>query len=128
MVEQFLGMLDSGADPDDIAKVFADDIDWDVPGSASLPWTGRRFKRAEVAEYLRTLAMNIVPEENVDQIEAILYDGDHAVLLGRFGRVARTTGRRYEMAVAMYFEVSDERITKFRLYEDSHQVANAYAE
>lgn len=33
-----------------------------------------------------------------------------------------------EMAVAMHFQVSGDKITKFRLYEDSFQVANAYAE
>ncbi|WP_164842567.1 nuclear transport factor 2 family protein [Actinoplanes solisilvae] len=128
LVERFFTMLGSGADAEDIAKLFAEDVDWDVPGSASLAWTGKRSNRAEVADYLRTLAANIVPEQNVDEIEAILYDGKHAVMLGRFGRVARSTGRPYEMEVAMRFEVNGDEITKFRLYEDSHQVAGAYAE
>lgn len=128
VVERFFGMLGSGADAEEIATLFADDIDWDLPGSPSIPWTGKRSKPAEVADYLRTLAANIVPEENVDEIETIVYDGDHAVMLGRFGRVARTTGRRYEMAVAMHFQVRGDKIVKFRLFEDSYQVANAYAE
>ncbi|MFG2049452.1 nuclear transport factor 2 family protein [Micromonospora sp. NPDC048935] len=128
VVEQFFGMVGGGANPDDIAMLFGDDLDWDVPGSPSIPWTGRRSRRADVADYLRTLGANIVPEENVDEIETILYDGDHAVMVGRFGRVARNTGRRYEMAVAMHFQVSGDKIIKFRLYEDSFQVANAYAE
>jgi ketosteroid isomerase-like protein len=128
VVEQFFGLVGGGAEPEDVALLFADEIDWDVPGSPSVPWTGRRSKRAEVADYLRTLGAHIVPEENVDEIETILYDGDHAVVLGRFGRVARPTGRRYEMAVAMHFQVSGDKIVKFRLYEDSFQVAAAYAE
>ncbi|MFF0153724.1 nuclear transport factor 2 family protein [Micromonospora sp. NPDC005203] len=128
VVEQFFGMVGGGADPDGIAMLFSDPVDWDVPGSPSIPWTGRRSRRADVADYLRTLGANIVPEQNVDEIEAVLYDGEHAVMLGRFGRVARTTGRRYEMAVAMHFQVSGDKIVKFRLYEDSFQVAAAYAE
>ncbi|MFG1917426.1 nuclear transport factor 2 family protein [Micromonospora sp. NPDC048898] len=128
VVERFFGLLGGGAGPEETAALFADNIDWDVPGSPSVPWVGRRSTRAEVADYLRILGANIVPKENVDEVEAILYDGDDAVMLGRFGRVARSTGRRYEMAVAMHFRVRDDQIVKFRLYEDSFQVANAYAE
>jgi hypothetical protein len=32
------------------------------------------------------------------------------------------------MAVAMHFQVTNGEIVKFRLYEESFQVANAYAE
>ncbi|SCF00401.1 nuclear transport factor 2 family protein [Micromonospora mirobrigensis] len=128
VVERFFAMVGGGADPEEIALLFAEDVDWDLPGSPAIPWVGRRSSRAEVADYLRVLGANIVPEENVDQIEAILYDGDDAVMLGRFGRVARSTGRRYEMAVAMHFRVRGDQIVAFRLYEDSFQVAEAYAE
>jgi ketosteroid isomerase-like protein len=58
VVEEFFGLL-AGGDPDKVAEVFADDIDWYVPGSASLPWTGPRTKRSEVADYFRTLGANI---------------------------------------------------------------------
>ncbi|MGC5311417.1 nuclear transport factor 2 family protein [Micromonospora zamorensis] len=128
VVERFFGLLGGGAAPEEIAMVFAEDVDWDVPGSPAVPWVGRRSTRAEVADYLRVLGANIVPEENVDEVEAILYDGDDAVMVGRFGRVARSTGRRYDMAVAMHFRVRDDQIVKLRLFEDSFKVANAYAD
>jgi ketosteroid isomerase-like protein len=128
VVERFFGLVGGGAEPEEIASLFAEQIDWDVPGSPSIPWVGRRSTPAEVAEYMRVLAANIVPEENVDDVEAVLYDGDDAVMLGRFGRVARSTGRRYEMAVAMHFRVSSGKIVKFRLYENSFLVAAAYAD
>ncbi|MFI6064401.1 hypothetical protein ACIA47_03890 [Micromonospora sp. NPDC051227] len=41
--------------------------------------------------------------------------------------MARSTGRRYEMAVAVHFRVHGDQIVKLRLYEDSFLVANAYA-
>lgn len=81
VVEQFLGLLGAG-DPDAVAQIFADEIDWYVPGSDRLPWTGRRTTPAEVADYLRVLGENIVPEENIDKVEALVVEGRHAVLLG----------------------------------------------
>ncbi|MFD9658158.1 nuclear transport factor 2 family protein [Streptomyces mirabilis] len=127
VVEKFFGLL-AGGDPDKLAEVFADDIDWYVPGSASLPWTGPRTKRSEVADYFRTLGANIVPEKNVDDIEALLVDGDHAVMLGRFTRVAKSTGRTFDMPIAMHRKVAGDKIVKLHLYEDTLAVAEAYAD
>jgi hypothetical protein len=42
-------------DADAVAKLFAETIDWDVPGATTVPWTGRRSKRHEVADYFMTL-------------------------------------------------------------------------
>ncbi|MER5409330.1 nuclear transport factor 2 family protein [Streptomyces sp. NPDC002769] len=127
VVEKFLGLLGAG-DPDAVAKVFAEVIDWYVPGSDQLPWTGRRTTPAEVADYLRVLGENIVPEENVDKIEALIVEGEHAVLLREFTRTARSTGRVYEMPIAMHFQVTDDKISKLYLYEDTAKVAQAYAQ
>ncbi|MBY8880678.1 nuclear transport factor 2 family protein [Actinacidiphila acidipaludis] len=126
VVEKFFGLLAAG-DPDAVAEVFGEDIDWYVPGSPSLPWTGRRSKSSEVPGYLRTLVDNIVPEKNVDRVEALVVDGDHAVMLGRFTRVAKSTGRTYEMPIAMHFQVAGDKIVKFYLYEDTLKVSQAYA-
>jgi ketosteroid isomerase-like protein len=127
VVEKFFGLLAAG-DPDKVAELFADDIDWYVPGSALLPWTGPRSTGGEVADYLRTLGSNIVPEKNVDQVEALLVDGDHAVMLGRFTRVAKSSGRTYAMPIAMHFQVAGEKIVKMYLYEDTLKVAEAYSD
>ncbi|MCC5478375.1 nuclear transport factor 2 family protein [Streptomyces barringtoniae] len=93
-----------------------------------MPWTGRRTTPAEVADYLRVLGEHIVPEENVDSIEALVVDGDRAVLLGEFSRVARSTGRSYQMPIAIHFQVADGEIIKLHLYEDTFKVAQAYAQ
>ncbi|MER6086204.1 nuclear transport factor 2 family protein [Streptomyces sp. NPDC001833] len=81
-----------------------------------------------MAGYLRTLGDNIVPERNVDQVDALLVDGEHAVMLGRFTRVAKSTGRTYEMPVAMHFRVEGDRIVQLHLYEDTLKVFQAYTD
>lgn len=80
-----------------------------------------------MADYLRTLVENIVPEKNIDEVEALLIDGEHAVMLGRFTRVAKSTGRTYEMPIAMHFQVAGDKIVKMYLYEDTLKVSEAYA-
>ena len=42
--------------------------------------------------------------------------------------MARSTGRSYQMPVAMHFQVTDGEITKLYLYEDTLKVAQAYAQ
>jgi ketosteroid isomerase-like protein len=79
-----------------------------------------------VADYLRVLGENIVPEENVDKVEALIVEGEHAVLLGEFTRTAKSTGRRYQMPIAMHFQVAGDKISKLYLYEDTAKVAQAY--
>jgi hypothetical protein len=36
-------------DAEEIGELFADQIDWFVPGSRALPWTGSRSRREQVA-------------------------------------------------------------------------------
>ncbi|MCO6009708.1 nuclear transport factor 2 family protein [Actinoallomurus purpureus] len=126
IAEKFFGLL-AGGDPDKVAEVFADEIDWYVPGSASLPWTGRRSKRGEVSDYLRTLGSQFVLEKNIDEVEALLVDGDHAVMLGRFSRVVKSNGRAFSMPVAMHLQVAGDKIVKMYLYEDTLKVAEAFS-
>ncbi|GAA4827042.1 hypothetical protein [Streptomyces ziwulingensis] len=42
-------------DPNGIQELFAEEIDWYVPGSDTLSWTGRRTRREEVAPYFSTM-------------------------------------------------------------------------
>ncbi|QIY68857.1 nuclear transport factor 2 family protein [Streptomyces sp. RLB1-33] len=69
-----------------------------------------------------------MPEKNVDDIEALLVDGDHAVMLGRFTRVAKGTGRTFMTPIAMHLQVAGDKIVKLHPYEDTLAVAEAYAE
>jgi hypothetical protein len=54
LVADFVGRLGE-RDAEGIGKLFADEIDWYVPGSEALPWTGSRSRREQVAEYFRTM-------------------------------------------------------------------------
>jgi ketosteroid isomerase-like protein len=69
-----------------------------------------------------------LPEAADTQVERILIDGDHAVVLGEIRQSARSTGRPYRSRFALHLTVVDGRITRHHVYEDSLAVAQAFAE
>ena len=109
-----------------VAALFADDIDWFVPGPPSLPWTGRRTRREQVPAYFHTLWSHFALEHSRAQIDKLLLDGEDAVALGRFSHVARTTGQAFSTPFAMHLTVKDGGITALHLYEDTYAVGKAF--
>lgn len=125
-VQTFFHLLGTG-DPDRIADVFAEEIDWYVPGDESLPWTGRRTHRREVPEYFTLLWPALVAGQSVVEFDRLLVDGDDAVWLGRFTHTVKANNRTFTTPVAFHFTVRDGKISRLHLYEDTHAVAQAVA-
>jgi ketosteroid isomerase-like protein len=115
-------------EPEPVAALFADTVDWDVPGDERVPWTGTRSSRDEVAAYFRTLWSVCDTAQADTAVSQMLVDGADAVVLGVFKQTIRATGRRFSTPVALHITVADGVITRLRMYEDSHAVARAYAE
>jgi uncharacterized protein len=118
----FLSLLGAG-DPDRIADIFASEIDWYVPGSPDLPWTGQRSTRAEVPAYFHALWPAFVPGESETEIHKVLIDGPDAVILGRFTHTMKSNGRRFTTPVALHLTVDNGHITRMHLFEDTYIVA-----
>ncbi|MFI6122131.1 nuclear transport factor 2 family protein [Streptomyces sp. NPDC051064] len=123
-ISRFLALLAAG-DAEGLAGLFADDIDWFVPGDSSLPWTGVRSRREEVSAYFRTLWPVFVEGASESEIGHILVDGDEAALFGRFTHTVKSTGRRFTTPVAFRLTVRDGRIERLHLFEDTLTVAQA---
>src|ERR1700757_5482535 len=119
-LEELLGRL-GRFEPEQVAAMFAEPVDWDVPGDARVPWVGARSRREEVAEYFRTLWSVCDTGQTDTAVSQVLVDGSEAVVLGVFTQTIRATGRRFSTPVALHITVSDDGlITRLRLYEDSH--------
>src|ERR1700687_3048494 len=82
VVPLFLERLGKG-DTDVITELFADDIDWRLPGRV-LPWAGRRSHRSEVPEFFRVLESACVPAETRVDGEKMLVAGEDAVVFGPY--------------------------------------------
>ena len=127
VAEQFLQRL-AAADADGLGDLFADSIDWRVPGDTALPWVGARSHRSEVPAYFRSLWTGLDTGKSIVDIDGILVDGEDAVLLAHFSHVAAPTGKRFDTDVAMRLTVSGDKLVRLHLYEDTWAVSRAFAE
>ena len=126
-LNEFFGRL-ARFEPRAVANLFAETVDWDVPGDERVPWTGRRSSREQVEVYFQTLWSECDPAQTDNAIGPILVDGPDAVVLAVFTQTIRATGKRFSTPAAVHITVDDAGlITRFRIYEDSFAVARAYA-
>ncbi|WP_249644486.1 nuclear transport factor 2 family protein [Nocardia sputi] len=131
VVEELLRRIGSG-DPEAIAEMYAEEVDWrlDWPeaehGRAATPWIRHRSTRADAAEHFRSIAEHHVPEEVATTVDGVLVDGADAVALGEIRQTARRTGRAYRARFALHLTVRDGLVIRHHVYEDSLAVAQAF--
>jgi ketosteroid isomerase-like protein len=112
-------------DPDGIQELFAEEIDWHVPGSDALPWTGRRTRREEVAPYFTTMWSHFAHGRSKAVLERIIVDGGDVVLLAVFTHTVEANGKEFTTPTAIHLTVEGDRIVRMHLYEDTLTVAEA---
>jgi ketosteroid isomerase-like protein len=125
VVQEFLGRL-GAQDPDAVGELFADDIDWFVPGNPTLPWTGVRKQGSDVPVFLRTMWSHFVEGQSQVGFDSVVVDGEAAVVFAEFTHTAAVTGRIFTTPVALRFQVVDGQIVKMHLFEDTHAVSAAF--
>lgn len=126
-VTAFLQRL-GAQDAEGLGQLFADDIDWFVPGNTDLtPWAGKRTRNSEVPEYFRSLWAAVEPGRSVVSVEGLVADGESAVIFAVFDHVAVPTGRPFHTDVALRLTISEGKITRMHLFEDTAATAAAYA-
>lgn len=113
-------------DPEQIAALFAEEVDWYIPGDTdAAPWVGRRHTRAQVAEFYRMLYGAVTPL--TADLQTLLVEGDTAVATGEFSSRMNATGRVLESLFFIQITVRDGRIVRYRLLEDTLAVVHSLA-
>ena len=102
----------------------SEDVDWRLPDTEGVPFTGARRGRAQVAEFFTTLAgaqdtLAFEPRELVAQ-------GDKVVALGQYRWRVKQNGHEYGGDWAHAFTVRDGKIAGFHEYMDTAAAAGAY--
>ncbi|RUL90763.1 nuclear transport factor 2 family protein [Verrucosispora sp. FIM060022] len=122
-VDTLLSRIVAGAAPEQVAELYADQVDWQVnwPSSEHLdvPWIRPRSTRADVVDHHRTLAAATVPGQAEATVTGILVDGPDAVVFGQVAQTVRRTGKRFTARFALHLTVVDGRIVRHHVYEDS---------
>jgi ketosteroid isomerase-like protein len=125
LVTSFLQALGT-KDAEGVGALFADDIDWYVPGHADLPWTGARTKGSQVAEYFTTMWPHFDPDKSTVELDKLVISGEDAVIFATFGHTALSTGRSFVTPAVLHLVAVDGKFVHMHLSEDTEAVARAF--
>jgi ketosteroid isomerase-like protein len=107
-----------------LLELCADEITWQLPEMANVPFGGERRTRAGVGEFFALIdaheeALRFEPNETVAQ-------GDKVVSLGFYQWRVKSTGREFEGDFAHVFTIRNGKIVAFHEYTDTAACANAF--
>lgn len=124
VVEDYLRRAAKG-DPERIAAIYAEKVDWMVAENPQVPWIRSRSTRTDVAGHWVDLASYTVPDQGAFSIDAIVVEGSEAVVMGHLSGTVRATGKTFSGPFALRLSVDDGLITRHHIYENSLSVAAA---
>lgn len=124
IVDAFFNAFGSGDIPG-LAALFADDADFFVAGSPTVPWVGRHAGKAGFEAFFASFGELLsAPEEFV--IATRVTEGTDAVVIGRCAFGVLATGKKFDNRFAMHFSVKDGKIVKYHMYEDSYAIHESF--
>lgn len=105
----------------DITDLFAEVVDWDLPGNAGkFPWVGKRNTKAEIKDFFKELQANIVSESF--ELEFIAVNGENAVAVGQLTSKILQYNQSFSTAFTITFKVVNGKIVKYHFLEDSYKL------
>ncbi|MBC9914433.1 nuclear transport factor 2 family protein [Chitinophaga varians] len=112
---------------DEILPLFADHVDWYIPGNETLaPWLGRRSTKADVTAFYTMLWQHTTPISG--EIFHSMTQGNVTLTSGRFRVKMLQTDRIYESLFFTEITVENNLITKYRLLEEGYGLVVALEE
>jgi len=117
-VEKFFGFIDA-KDPDKIASMVSEKVDWYIFESKYMPWTGHRSKREEISKSFTTLFSYFVDGSEKLEAQSFLLRGNEVAVFGFVERTVKKNGKHFRMPLAIHLTVENNLISKFSLYEET---------
>jgi len=106
-----------------VLNAMSEDIIWEMPG-VTLPISGSRHGRADVAEFFRILDES----DEIQQFDPreFMASGDTVVVLGHYRARIKSTDATNDFDWVHVFTVRDGRVVGFRQFFDTEKAAKAY--
>jgi ketosteroid isomerase-like protein len=121
---EFLRRLRSGAEPDEIAGLFSENLEWEIAGDTGiLPCIGKKTGRAAVTDFVKDSQTLI--ERISFEVHDILANDRRAVILGSLASKLKQTGKIGNTDFAIVLTVANGEIVRFQMLEDSFAVSQA---
>lgn len=114
--------IQSGKSAGKIEDLFADKVDWDMPGNESkFPWVGKRHTKQEVAAFFAEFRTHIEPVNL--ELEFCAFEGEHAVAVGHLTSKILKYDKLFSTAFTITFKVQEGKIVKYHFLEDSYKLS-----
>ena len=124
LAQEFLGCMGSGAEPDEIAKLFSENLEWEIAGDTGvLPWIGRKSGSAAITDFVRDSRAMLEPLSF--EVHDILAGEGRAVILGALASKLKQNGKVITTDFAIVLTVASGKIVRFQMLEDSFAVSSA---
>jgi ketosteroid isomerase-like protein len=116
--EKFFGYI-GAKDPEKIASMVSEKVDWYIFESKYMQWTGHRTKRAEISKLFTTLFSYFVDGSEKLDAQSFLVRGNEVAVFGFVERTVKKNGKHFKMPLAIHLTVENNLISKFSLYEET---------
>lgn len=104
-----------------IADLFAEEIDWDLPGNKEkFEWVGKRTTKKEVEDFFKELYRNVKPEKF--DIDFISVKGENATVVGQLSSTLLKYDTLFTTEFVVIFKVVNGKIVKYHFLEDSYSL------
>jgi uncharacterized protein len=124
LAREFLRRMGSGAAPAEIAKLFSENMEWEIAGDTGvLPWIGQKSGRAAITDFVND--SRAMMERISFEVHNIVADDDRAVILGSLTSKFKRTGKIVKTDFAIVLTVANGEIVRFQMLEDSFAVSQA---
>src|SRR6476620_6828624 len=106
-------------------EVLSDDIEWVLPPSAGVPFSGIFKGKAGVMDFFSNVASSNDIKEFA--VETYIADGDHVVALGHINAHALPTGKTSANRWAHVWQLKDGKVIKHYEYADTAEIRDAFS-
>ena len=111
-----LRRMGSGAEPAEIAKLFSENMEWEIAGDTGvMPWIGQKSGRAAVTDFVKDSPALI--ERISFDVHDILADDDQAVILGSLASKFNRTGKIGKTDFAICSPSGMVKLSAFRCWK-----------
>jgi len=100
-----------------LLSLLTDDVEWSQYGPSVIPFAGTRRGREGVAEFFSLIGETLEFEQFV--LREFVTQGDTVVVLGYERSLVKPTGRTFEQEWVHVYTLSNGKIAKVRLFEDT---------
>jgi len=123
IVQQAYANFESG-DINALLALLSDDVQWQLPEIANIPFAGKRQGHEQVGQFFASLgALQDVLEFTPQSFTA---QNDKVAVQGQYRWRVKATGREYGADWAHVFTIRDGKVVNFHEYTDSAAAAAAY--